>query len=1066
MPSDVMNNFALCALVAGCDGLDDYIDFEPHNPLLDEEDDDPTLPDLTAAEAAASLSSLVSEYSDILVTELPSRLPPNRPVQHSIDLLDNEKKIRPRVLPLPTRYVQKFRAQLHKFVETGYWAPAAIDSACSMFAVPKHGPSQGRFVINLRPRNENTRKRISPVPDMKGIRSRVASNMYRSKLDFKMAYEQIRLWAESVSKSGFVTPLGTYVSRVMQQGDTNAPDTMHRVCNMMFAKSVGRFLEVFYDDVFIYSQTRRAHLRYLRIILSTLCHYKFYLSKDKGEFMADSLKALGCIINNDSVHVDPEQWDAIKSWPTLSPLIPDRLESGNEELFVFSDASILGCGSWIGQGTCRKDARPYRYHSAKFNNAQRNYTTTDQELLGVLDACLKFRELITGWEVTVVTDHLPLRTYWDHDPKLTRQHVRLWETLSQFSLVWSFIPGHENTLADSLSRLAELCAEDEWLQLPVAQEPPPATDDLAPFASEPSARMVLAMLALTGGNLDFSSAPLPVLAPLTITRLSLPEALQQALIPSLQADSLSSKILAAPDTFPTFSVSNHLVFRNDGDKYLLYLPRGTFRSDTRDLSFRKDALQTAHDSLGHLGPLKVLHNLRRSFWWAGMHKDTDDYVQQCEICARNKSSTAKPYGLLHPLDVPSRPWQVVGMDLVVGLPPVTSSGVVVDSALSVTDFLTKMVVLIPLPSTSSAEDVAQLYHDYVFKRFGLQEALVSDRDPKFTSRFWRAYQRLLDVSLRLSSSAHPQTDGRSEVTNEIVGQVLRSICEDAPEDWAQKLPLVEFALNSNVSTATGLAPFEALYDFLLSSWPKSAWTALPADKDVSARADAARLDWLRCSDALIATRVDMIHHANKHRRPDSPTFQVGNLVYLSTAGLRFPQTLSSKFIPRYIGPYAILAANPSKPTVDIDLPPHLRIHARVHTSKLRPHFPNDAVRFPSRTFAEPPALLAADGAEEWLVEKLVGNRVERNKREFRVRYLGYSAAQDEWRPEVELRETAPDALDDYLSAQERRAPRPRRNVVATLVPNPFHLLSTLPDAPLPSSGLDALASQGGVSARI
>ncbi|GAA5885162.1 hypothetical protein JCM1840_005946, partial [Sporobolomyces johnsonii] len=221
--------------------------------------------------------------------------------------------------------------------------------------------------------------------------------------------------ADSVPRSGFVTPSGTFVSRVMQQGDTNAPDTMHRVCSMMFERALGRFLDVFYDDV-------------------------FFLSRSKVDLLAPSLKALGCIIDDAGISVDPEHWDAVKNWPTpknkkdilrfsgtvqwmgdhlphlnellaplsrltgnvewqwspaceaafvlvkslvpqtLFPLDIPKLEAGVEKLFIFSDASILGCGSWIGQGPTREQARPFRYHSAKFNNAQRNYHTTDQEL--------------------------------------------------------------------------------------------------------------------------------------------------------------------------------------------------------------------------------------------------------------------------------------------------------------------------------------------------------------------------------------------------------------------------------------------------------------------------------------------------------------------------------------------------------------------------------------------------------------------------------------------------------------------------------------------------------------
>ncbi|GAA6021407.1 hypothetical protein JCM10207_004723 [Rhodosporidiobolus poonsookiae] len=904
MTLEQMHGFAFCALLSGVEGLDDFVDFEPPNPLLNIDDDDPSLPDLSPSEAADGVRALVESFTDVLVSELPDRLPPNRPEQHSIDLIDPERKIRPKTVPIPARYDKQWRAHVLKFVETGYWAPEALDSACFMFAVPKHDPSQGRFVINLH---------------------------------FKNAYEQIRLDADSVPLSGFVTPTGTYVSRVMQQGDTNAPNTMHRVCAMMFSAAIGRFLEVFYDDVFIYSRTRRAHLCYLKIVLTTLLHYRFYLSKDKVEFLAPVVKALGCIIDDDGIHVDPEQWDAVKNWPTprnkkdilrfcgsvdwhwspacdaafgyvkslvpqtLVPLDFSKLEDGSEKLFIHSDASILGCGSWIGQGATRETARPFRYHSAKFNSAQRNYHTTDQELLGVLDACLSFKDLILGWDVVVVTDHMALRTYWDQPPKLTRQHVRLWETLSQFSLAWAFIPGKENALA---------------------------------------------------------------------------------------TDSFTAKILANPAAFPSFSVHSDLLFRLHDDTAQLVLPAGRVASspssDRASPSFVEYAVSGAHLALGHLGAAKTLTYLRRAYWWPTMHKDVHDFVRQCEVCSRNKSSTAKPFGLLHPLDSPSRPWQAAGMDFVVGLPGVLFNGELVDSILSVTDLFSKMVVLIPLPSTATAADVATRFFAQVYCRFGRLDSI---------------------------------TDGRSEVTNKAVGQILRSICEDCPEDWASKVATAEFALNSASSAATSLSPFEILYGFLPSSLPVSAWAAAPqAGDDASSRAERARMDWLRVSDALIASRVEMVHHANKRRRADSPHFLPGNLVYVSTAGMRFLHALSGKFIPKFVGPFPIIAVNPDKSTVDIDFPAHLRVHPRIHTSKLRPHHPNDDERFPSRSLASPPPPIpAANGADEWLVEKLVADRVVRGKREFKVRYLGYSAAADEWRPEAELRDTAPDFLAEYLA---------------------------------------------------
>jgi hypothetical protein len=249
MDASELEDFMICSMAAGVapsefDDLYERVGFEPKNPLLDIDDDDPSSVDLDSGEAQTLLDQLLTEYADVFVDELPS-LPPFRPINHEIQLSDKLKRIKPYAIRIPDRYAAQWTAHVRKFLEKGFWSPAALDSACAMFAVPKHDRTQARFVINLKPRNENTVPLGSPIPDMVQVRHRLARAPYRSKLDFKNAYEQVRLEPDSVPLSGFITPSGTFVSRVMQQGDRNAPETMHRVCYMMFQRSqpiLGRLL--------------------------------------------------------------------------------------------------------------------------------------------------------------------------------------------------------------------------------------------------------------------------------------------------------------------------------------------------------------------------------------------------------------------------------------------------------------------------------------------------------------------------------------------------------------------------------------------------------------------------------------------------------------------------------------------------------------------------------------------------------------------------------------------------------------------------------------------------------
>ncbi|GAA5918271.1 hypothetical protein JCM5296_006268, partial [Sporobolomyces johnsonii] len=561
-------------------------------------------------------------------------------------------------------------------------------------------------------------------------------------------------------------------------------------------------------------------------------------------------------------------------------------------------------------------------------------------------------EHLVGWPFVVVCDHEPLKTYWTQPPKQTRRH---------------------------------------------ADEPDPAFDDAEPFPVELSASSQIVVAGFLAALADVTDSRFAVRTP--------------------RGDSRRqdwSQGPGAPECVPGVRDPRWARLRRRRRGLAAPVPSGkTELTDGHTATFVEAVLEQAHRTAGHMGFEKTLAAARRAYWWKDMVQDARDYVAACEQCRRGKSSTTRPLGLLHPLDTPSRPFERVGMDFIVGLPRVAFAGVAVDSILTVTDYLSKLVILIPLPSTSTAANVADLFLGHVYRRFGLPSALVSDRDPKFTSAFWRALNARLGIKLKMSTSAHPETDGRAEATNKIVGQTLRILCEDNPDDWILAVPACEFAMNSSVSAATGLSPFEVIHGFLPSALPRF----LRGDRlPDGGFAERARLNWLRATDAIISSRVSMTHQANKGRSSDEGVFVIGGKAYVSTGGMRFPDAVSSKFIPKYIGPYEITAASPSTSTYTLALPPHLRIHPTFHSSKLRPHLPNDDARFPARSFAQPPPVVAAtDAAEaEFEIEKVVDVRTRGKRREFKVRWLGYSSAEDQWRPESELKDTAPEALTTFL----------------------------------------------------
>ena len=153
------------AMVTSCVNGDVTVKEEPRNPLIDVVDD-PSIPDLSEEEAALAAEALKLEFDDVLCNELPGWLPPFRPVNYRIVLVDPALKTRPRSYPMPNRFTKQWLEHRELYVSSGRWSPAALDSACAMFAIPKKDPSEARFVVNLKPRNSNTVKMHTPLPNM------------------------------------------------------------------------------------------------------------------------------------------------------------------------------------------------------------------------------------------------------------------------------------------------------------------------------------------------------------------------------------------------------------------------------------------------------------------------------------------------------------------------------------------------------------------------------------------------------------------------------------------------------------------------------------------------------------------------------------------------------------------------------------------------------------------------------------------------------------------------------------------------------------------------------------
>jgi hypothetical protein len=184
-------------------------------------------------------------------------LPPLRAINHTIPLIDEDKILPWRPSRCPEALRSLWDAKRRTYLKNGRWQVTNASNTAPILLIPKVKTDELklRVVVDLRARNANTKKMSSPLPDMEGILRRASRCKFRSLIDGQDAYEQIRIIPEHVPRSAVSTPDGNMVSLVLQQGDCNAPATYQTLMNYLFGDYIGRFMDVYLDDIIIYSNT-------------------------------------------------------------------------------------------------------------------------------------------------------------------------------------------------------------------------------------------------------------------------------------------------------------------------------------------------------------------------------------------------------------------------------------------------------------------------------------------------------------------------------------------------------------------------------------------------------------------------------------------------------------------------------------------------------------------------------------------------------------------------------------------------------------------------------------------
>jgi hypothetical protein len=435
------------------------------------------------------------------------------------------------------RYSKVEKEELQKHIEDllkqGLIEPSLSPYAAAALVVPKWRPDGSikgwRLVIDYRMLNAITVKFQFPMPRIDDVMDSLNGALFYSSCDATHGFWQLQLHPSDVPKTAFRTPAGLYQWRVLPMGLSNSPAVFQRTMASFFQKEVtlsngtkvvalGNFIQIYMDDLLIYSKTAEEHLEHLNIVFDILKQNRIYLNPKKCEFNKPEVRFLGHLVSKEGVRPDPDKVKVMKEWPIptdknelyrflgfanyfrlfirsyatiAAPLYPltqtlnkidfaDKWTAIQQECFealklalstaptlklpdfdkpfeVVVDASNIAIGAVLLQ-----EKRPVAYESKKLSSTEKKWTTTERELYAAVHALKQWRcylqhptHMFTLW-----TDHNPNIFFSTGNTSLTARQARWQEFLGPFHFQWKYKKGPEN-IADALSRLPDLAPREE-----------------------------------------------------------------------------------------------------------------------------------------------------------------------------------------------------------------------------------------------------------------------------------------------------------------------------------------------------------------------------------------------------------------------------------------------------------------------------------------------------------------------------------------------------------------------------------------------------------------------------
>ena len=564
------------------------------------------------------------------------------------------------------------------------------------------------------------------------------------------------------------------------------------------------------DDILTHSKSFEEHLDDLEQVFICLRKENLKAKPKKCKFGFRETKFLGFIISKEGLKVDPTKTDAMRNYPaptkskdvkkflglasyyrkfiekfsdTAEPLTKltrgrakfewneicqksyEKLKNAlitapvliypdfKKRFRITTDASDVGISAILSQVDEFGNDRPICYASRTLQAAERNYHTTEKELLAIVWGLERFRPYVFGVEFDLITDHQAL-TYIT-DLRKSNSRINRWRlSITEYSYKFAHKPGVLNTNADALSRMFEVNSVSEYIP----------------------------------------------------TQLS-----DQKIREMQQNDDKISKILdkireKGKGSLNNYILENQILF-SFKKQTKQYEPQYKKRLVIPEILI-PSVLELCHDGIagGHLGENKTWKKVTTRYYWENMRKDTQNWVQSCLKCA-SKKKPPPHREKLHSLPQPNRPFERIGIDFIGPLPD-TENGF--KHLLVITDYCTRWAEVFPTKD-QKASTVAKILIDEIICRYSAPRELLSDQGKNFLSQIISEICKYFVINKINTTSYHPQTNGLTERFNGTLCKMLSNYVNEKQTNWDIYLPIVLFAYRTSEQKSTKESPFKLLF---------------------------------------------------------------------------------------------------------------------------------------------------------------------------------------------------------------------------------------------------------------